>query len=46
MAVDVSGQPIAGNVYTQAVNVEDEVNGLIDAQTGALLVPPGTLVST
>jgi beta-galactosidase/beta-glucuronidase len=29
---------LAGDVYTQAINVEDEVNGLIDAETGRLLV--------
>ncbi len=39
-------RPIAGDVYTQAVSIEDEVNGLIDAQTGKLLAPPGLLVST
>jgi hypothetical protein len=38
-------RPIAGDVYTQAVSVEDETNGLIDAGTGRLLVPPGLLVS-
>ena len=43
---EISRRPIAGDVYTQAVSVEEEVNGLIDAQTGGLLVPPGTLVST
>ena len=30
---------IAGDVYTQATNVEEENNGLIEATTGALLVP-------
>lgn len=37
---------IAGDVYTQATNVEQEVNGLIDPATGALLVPAGLLRST
>ena len=37
--------PIAGDVYTQATSVEDETNGLIDATTGALLVPDGLLRS-
>jgi beta-galactosidase/beta-glucuronidase len=37
--------PIAGDVYTQATNVEDETNGLIDAATGELLVPDGLLRS-
>jgi hypothetical protein len=36
-------RPIAGDVYTQATNIEDEKNGLIDAGTGALKVPPGIL---
>jgi hypothetical protein len=34
---------IAGDVYTQATNVEDERNGLIDFETGKLLVPAGIL---
>ncbi len=36
---------IAGDVYTQATNIEDERNGLIDPQTGALTVPAGLLAS-
>ncbi len=36
-------RPIAGDVYTQATNVEDERNGLIDFDTGKLLVPEGIL---
>jgi hypothetical protein len=35
--------PIAGDVYTQATNIEDERNGLIDPHTGALSVPAGIL---
>jgi hypothetical protein len=35
--------PIAGDVYTQATNVEDETNGLIDPASGELLVPGGLL---
>ena len=35
----------AGDVYTQATDVEDERNGLIDARTGALRVPEGLLAS-
>ncbi|HEX7955559.1 MAG TPA: hypothetical protein VF508_01365 [Pyrinomonadaceae bacterium] len=35
----------AGDVYTQATNIEDERNGLIDAETGGLMVPPGILSS-
>jgi hypothetical protein len=35
--------PIAGDVYTQATNVEEETNGLIDAASGELLVPAGLL---
>jgi hypothetical protein len=36
-------RPIAGDVYTQATNIEDERNGLIDAGTGELKVPAGLL---
>ena len=36
---------IAGDVYTQATSIEDEVNGIIDAGTGELLVPEGLLSS-
>jgi hypothetical protein len=36
---------IAGDVYTQATNIEDERNGLIDAHTGKLSVPDGLLRS-
>jgi len=36
---------IAGDVYTQATNIEDERNGLIDFHTGALSVPEGVLAS-
>ncbi|WP_186739457.1 glycoside hydrolase family 2 TIM barrel-domain containing protein [Spirosoma utsteinense] len=36
---------IAGDVYTQATNIEDERNGLIDFQTGELMVPAGLLAS-
>lgn len=36
---------IAGDVYTQATNIEDERNGLIDPQTGELSVPEGLLAS-
>jgi beta-galactosidase/beta-glucuronidase len=35
--------PIAGDVYTQATNIEEEVNGLIDAASGELFVPHGLL---
>jgi hypothetical protein len=35
----------AGDVYTQATNIEDERNGLIDEKTGELKVPPGLLSS-
>jgi hypothetical protein len=38
-------RPIAGDVYTQATNIEDERNGLIDAHTGELSVPDGLLNS-
>jgi hypothetical protein len=36
---------IAGDVYTQATNIEDERNGLIDFETGELKVPEGLLHS-
>ncbi|GAB3017010.1 glycoside hydrolase family 2 protein [Spirosoma pulveris] len=36
---------IAGDVYTQATNIEDERNGLIDPQTGELSVPAGLLAT-
>ena len=36
---------ISGDVYTQATNIEDERNGLIDATTGELKVPEGLLKS-
>ncbi len=36
---------LAGDIYTQATNIEDERNGLIDAQTGELTVPIGLLKS-
>jgi beta-galactosidase/beta-glucuronidase len=38
-------RPVAGDVYTQATNIEDERNGLIDPHTGALSVPVGLLNS-
>jgi hypothetical protein len=38
-------RPIAGDVYTQATNIEDERNGIIDAQTGALKVKAGIMRS-
>ncbi len=38
-------RPIAGDVYTQATNIEDEKNGIIDAGTGELKVPAGILAS-
>jgi beta-galactosidase/beta-glucuronidase len=36
---------VAGDVYTQATNIEDERNGLIDFETGELTVPAGLLAS-
>ncbi len=38
-------RPIAGDIYTQATNIEDERNGLMDDHTGELFVPPGILAS-
>jgi glycosyl hydrolase family 2 len=43
---ELRSRPIAGDVYTQATNIEDERNGLIDAGTGKLKVPEGLLKST
>jgi beta-galactosidase/beta-glucuronidase len=36
---------ISGDVYTQATNIEDERNGLIDFETGELQVPAGLFAS-
>jgi beta-galactosidase/beta-glucuronidase len=41
---ELRNRPIAGDVYTQATNIEDEKNGLID-DNGKLSVPPGVLNS-
>jgi hypothetical protein len=38
-------RPFAGDIYTQATSIEDETNGIIDAATGKLLVPPNLLNS-
>ncbi|WP_293894997.1 glycoside hydrolase family 2 protein [Flavobacterium sp.] len=38
-------RPIAGDIYTQATNIEDEKNGIINAETGELNVSPGLLKS-
>ena len=42
---ELRARPFAGDVYTQATNIEDERNGLIDAASGELLVPEGILSS-
>ncbi|OUJ71754.1 glycoside hydrolase family 2 protein [Hymenobacter crusticola] len=42
---ELRARPIAGDVYTQATNIEDERNGIIDPQTGKLDVPAGLLAS-
>ena len=42
---ELRSRPIAGDVYTQATNIEDEKNGLIDAASGKLLVPDNLLQS-
>ncbi len=36
---------VAGDVYTQATSIEEENNGIIDAETGELQVPAGLLSS-
>ncbi|HSB94432.1 MAG TPA: glycoside hydrolase family 2 TIM barrel-domain containing protein [Flavitalea sp.] len=40
---ELRDRPIGGDVYTQATNIEDEKNGLIESQSGELKVPPGLL---
>ena len=42
---ELRNRSIAGDVYTQATDIEDERNGLIDATTGELFVPAGLLHS-
>ena len=42
---ELRAHAVAGDVYTQATNIEDERNGLIDAGTGELKVPAGLLNS-
>ena len=42
---ELRARPIAGDVYTQATNIEEERNGLIDFETGELRVPKGLLRS-
>lgn len=42
---ELVNHPIAGDIYTQATNIEDERNGLIDAETRELSVPMGLLNS-
>jgi beta-galactosidase/beta-glucuronidase len=38
---ELRARPIAGDVYTQATRIEEEDNGVIDPNTGALQLPPG-----
>ncbi len=38
-------RPLAGDVYTQATSIEKENNGIVDPQTGELLVQAGVLNS-
>ncbi|WP_432709283.1 glycoside hydrolase family 2 TIM barrel-domain containing protein [Pedobacter sp.] len=38
---ELRNRPFAGDVYTQATNIEDERNGIIDFSTGELKVPEG-----
>ena len=42
---EVRRHAIAGDVYTQATDIEDERNGLIDLETGDLSVPRGLFAS-
>ena len=38
-------RPVAGDIYTQATSIEEEVNGIIEPTSGELLVPPDLLNS-
>ena len=40
---ELRSRAIGGDVYTQATNIEDERNGLIDFHSGELTVPEGLL---
>ncbi|MCF0056288.1 glycoside hydrolase family 2 protein [Dyadobacter sp. CY356] len=40
---ELRNRSFAGDIYTQATNIEDEKNGLLDAETGSLNVPAGLL---
>ncbi|MBE9463904.1 glycoside hydrolase family 2 protein [Dyadobacter subterraneus] len=40
---ELRNRSFAGDIYTQATNIEDEKNGLLDAETGNLNVPAGLL---
>jgi hypothetical protein len=42
---ELRSRGFAGDVYTQATDVEDERNGLIDAESGELRVPDGLLAA-
>ena len=42
---ELRSRKIAGDVYTQATDIEDERNGLIEAKSGELKVPEGLLNS-
>jgi hypothetical protein len=42
---EMRSRTIAGDVYTQATNIEEERNGIIDFETGELKVPEGLLRS-
>ncbi len=43
--LELRARSIGGDVYTQATDIEDERNGLIDPKTGELSVPAGLLRS-
>lgn len=42
---ELRGRAIAGDVYTQATDIEDERNGLINTETSELKIPAGLLAS-
>ena len=43
---EIIRREVAGDVYTQATNVEEEKNGLLETATGELFVFPGLLSSS
>jgi hypothetical protein len=42
---EMRARRVGGDIYTQATSIEDETNGIINADSGELLVEPGLLGS-